>query len=221
MLGIGTASGIAHAQGVNRRSFLRVGAGVGAAGSAAAAYLGFDSSSELPAPRRELDTLDPVAFGVLAVFAGRILAFEGAEALEVAHGVDQSLRYATPEARADTGLILGLLENALSGLLTRGQATLFSELTPEAQDLAIQRWGGSSIEILRAATNALRKLCLGVHYAVLENARDTGYPGPPLEKPEPPPIAARAALSRPWRMAAAEPSASPDTETSLLEGESP
>lgn len=176
--------------------------GVGVAGSAAATYLGLQSSTELPVPRRALASLDPVSFGVLAVFAGRILPFEGADPLEIAHGVDMSLRYATPEARSDMGLVLGLLENSLSGLLTRGQATLFSELSPEAQDEAIRRWGNSPVETLRAATNALRKLCLGVHYATLENARETGYAGPPLDKPEPSPMAARAPLSRPWAVAA-------------------
>lgn len=171
-------------------------------GSAAAAYLGLRGSTELPHPTGPLHSLDPVPFGVLVLFAGRILPFEGADPVAVAHGVDQSLRFATPEARRDLGLVLSVLENGLSGLVTRGSATLFSELSDVDKDEAIRRWGASPSPLLAGATNALRKLCLGVHYATLEHSAELGYPGPRIPKDEPKPIAAREPLSAPWRLAA-------------------
>lgn len=184
---------------MNRRSFLVGGVSAAALGGVTATYLGLQGSTELPQPMGPLHALDAVSFGVLAIFAGRVLNFEGADPVAVAHGVDSSLRYATPEARSDLGLVLGVLENALSGLVTRGQATLFSELSPEAQDEAIRRWGRSSILLLRAATAALRKLCLGVHYAPLSACAEIGYPGPQIKKSPAPQIVARAPLSSPWR----------------------
>lgn len=185
----------------------------GGATVAGAGYLGIQSGSALPAPTGPLHVLDAPSFGVLAVFAGRILPFEGADPIWVAHRVDGSLQYATPEAQADLQLVLGVLENALSGLLTRGQATLFSELTAEGKDLAIQRWGHSSVAMLRGATNSLRKLCLGNFYAPLENAKGIGYPGPPFSKPEPAPVTARGRLSKPYvTVAQAEPVAPEETE---------
>lgn len=180
---------------MNRRSFLKGAAAAAGAVGLGGAVLGLRESEALPEPTSELHVLDPTSFGVLAVFAGRILPFAGADRMAIAHGVDASLRYATPEAQNDMGLVLGVLENGLSGLLTRGSATLFSELSPEDQDRAIERWGDSGVGLLRGATNALRKLCLGNHYALLANAQATGYPGPPIDKPEPPAITARGALA--------------------------
>ncbi len=136
---------------------------------------------------------------MLALFAGRVLDFPGADPIRTAWLADGSLRRVSPEARADLRLGLALLENGLSGLLTRGSWRLFSELEDTAKDEAIRRWGHSDQNQLRGASNALRKLCLAVHYAELQNALATGYPGPPLDKPEPAPITARGAIAAPWR----------------------
>lgn len=192
---LASGAGLTHPVRVIRRTFLRGAVASGATAGLAAGFLGFRSSETLPAPRGPLHVLDATSFGVLAVVAGRVLPFAGTDPVTVAHGVDASLRYATPEAQDDLRLALGVLENGLSGLLTRGSATLFSELDPAAQDAALRRWGDSPLALLRGATDAIRKLCLGQHYARLENAVATGYPGPPLDKPEPPPIAARAPLA--------------------------
>lgn len=189
---------IDHHEPVNRRTFLTGTAVGGAAAAAAATYLGVQRATDLPRPTAPLDVLDDVSFGVLAVVAARVLAFDGADPVRVAHGVDQSLRHATPEAQAEFRLVLGVLENALSGLLTRGHATLFSALSPEAQDLALNRWGSGAIAPLRGAAQAMRKLCLGVHYAPLSAAAAVGYPGPSLKKPRPAPIESRQPLSPPW-----------------------
>lgn len=184
---------------MDRRTFIKRSLlATGAAGAAGAAALGFDESEALVPPRAPLHVLDETSFGVLVAMAARIVPVEGADPVQIAHDVDASLRYTTPEAGADTRLVLAVLENGLSGLLTRGSATLFSELTPEGRDEALRRWGDSSIAMLRGATNSLRKLCLGVHYASLEHARALGYPGPIFEKPDPGPLSARAAISKPF-----------------------
>lgn len=178
-----------------------------------AAYLGVSQGTALPVPRQALHTLEPVPFGVLALVAGRVLPFEGADPLEVAHGIDGALRYASPEAQHDLQLVLAVLENRLSGLLTRGSATLFSDLTAEGRDEALRRWGDSPVAMLRGATNSLRKLCLGTFYAPLAHAKAIGYPGPFFEKPPAPPIVANGPLSPPYvPKAPAAPAAAPEEE---------
>jgi hypothetical protein len=185
---------------MDRRTFLRRSFVAGTLATAGAAYLGLRKGTNLPVPTQPLFVLDAPSFGVLALFAERVLAFEGSDPVAVAHGIDAGLRFVSPEAQEDTRLILAVLENGLSGVLTRGSMTLFSELTPEGRDAAILRWGSSSVELLRGATNSLRKLCIGTHYASLAASRALGYPGPPIAKPEPPPITARGALSSmPWQ----------------------
>lgn len=182
-----------------RRSFIKGGllAGVGAIG--AAGYLGTRKNSELPSPTQPLYVLDEIAFGVLVHFARRIVPLEPADPKWIAHTVDHGLQYATPEAQADLQLVLAVLENSLSGVFTRFNATLFSELDADAGYIAITRWGNSPVAMLAGATASLRKLCLGSFYGPIENAMAIGYPGPPFDKPEPEPISARKALSKPYQ----------------------
>jgi hypothetical protein len=52
--------------------------------------------------------------------------------------------------------------------------------------------------MLRGATNSLRKLVLGVHYAPLENSKAVGYLGPPFDPPDQGPLEPRAPISKPW-----------------------
>ncbi|MEO1480662.1 MAG: hypothetical protein AAFU77_01055 [Myxococcota bacterium] len=183
---------------MDRRTFIRrsllAGGAVGVAGGG---YLGLRSSQSLAEPLRELFVLDEVAYGVLVAVCEPVLALPNVDAREIAHRIDESLRYATPEAQDDLGLVLGVLENSISGLLTRGSLTLFSELTAEGRAAAMRRWGDSPVALLRGASISLKKLAFGVHYAVMENAHEVGYPGPPFTPPDPGPIEARKPLYRP------------------------
>lgn len=172
---------------------------VGVAATGGAAFLGLRKNRELPAPTEALFVLDPISFGILVKFAERILPIEPADPIWVAHAVDGALRYASPEAQADLCLVLGVLENSLSGVFTRLNTTLFSELDADGRDIAIGRWGESPGTMLRGATNSLRKLCLGAFYAPLPNAMEIGYLGPPFQKPRPAPIEATKPLSKPYR----------------------
>lgn len=203
---------------VHRRTFLKRSLVVGVAAGGGATFLATRSNRELPRPTRELYVLDEVAFGVLACFAERILPIEPADPRWIAHEIDRSLRFVSPEAQADTVLVLNVLENSLSGVFTRLSATLFSDLEPEGRDHAISRWGASPVGMLAGATNSLRKLCLGVFYGPLDNAKAIGYPGPRWEVPAPKALEARAPISKPYvpkpqREAAAPAEDTPTTET--------
>ncbi len=181
-----------------RRSFLKASVATGIGAVAGAAYLASLENRELASPTGPLYVLDEIAFGVLVHFAKHIVPLEPADPKWIAHTVDQALRYATPEAQADLQLVLAVLENSLSGLFTRLNATLFSELDTDASNIAIARWENSPVPMLAGATASLRKLCLGAFYGRLDNAIAIGYLGPPFDKPEPPSISPRKPLSKPY-----------------------
>lgn len=182
-----------------RRRFMGGGAAALGALGLPLTYLGLQRNRALPEPAGQLYCVDEVSFGVLAVLASRIVPLEGADPKALAHGVDQSLRYSAPEAQAEFSFVLKVLENGLSGILTRGRFTLFSELEAKAKDEAIRRWTESPIDQLRGAMDAIRKLCLGVYYGPPSRLLSVGYPGSLKGLMRtPPPITARGPLSKPW-----------------------
>jgi hypothetical protein len=181
---------------MQRRTLLKAGVAVGAVGAVGA--LGATGLALWPGdrsvtPRVPLVSLPETRFPVLVAVATRVLVGTSADPVEVAHAVDQTLAYATDEARKDLALALGLLENAFTGVLTRGQARPFTLLSAKAQDDALRAWR-DGVGDLRGAYHALRKLCLAAHYATPKAFAETGYGGPSLRQPEPPAIVARGPL---------------------------
>jgi hypothetical protein len=160
--------------------------------------LGLRRGDPLPKPTGPLYVLDETSFGVLALVGARVVSAPDDDPISIAHRADASLRYVSEDAQADLRMVLKLLENGLAGILTRGSAACFSELSPEGKDRAIERWMSSPVPLLRGAANSLRQLCLGAHYSPLAYAQSTGYPGPFFEKPEAPPITADGPLSPPF-----------------------
>jgi hypothetical protein len=175
---------------MQRRSFLKK----SLAGAVVLAVVGATGLALWPGdtsvrPQRPLVSLPERAFPVLVAVAGRVLKGTTANPVEIAHRVDDALRFSTPEARADLGDVLGLLENGLTGLVLRGQARPFTLLDESAQDAALLAWRDSRVGLLRGAYHALRKLCLAAHYATPSSWAEVGYGGPAIAKDEPPPIA--------------------------------
>ncbi len=130
-------------------------------------------------PRRPLRALDERQFAILAAVAARMVVAPKADAVEIAHRVDAQMALAVPEARADFGKLLGLLENALAGLLLDGRVRPFSHLGPDGQDAVLAAWSTSHLVVRRTGYAVLRKLTQAAHYAAPEAWEDTGYPGPP------------------------------------------
>jgi hypothetical protein len=180
---------------VQRRSLLKTGVLGGLAlvvlGGGGLALRSGDRSSK---PKRALLVLDDAGYAILVAVAGRVLAGTTADPLEIAHRVDASLMRTTVEARRDFGRVLGLLENALPGLLLRHSPTPFTLLDEAGQDAALHAWRDSPVALLRGAYHALRKLCLASHYATVEAGPEVGYGGPSLNKPAVAAIEARKPL---------------------------
>ncbi len=183
---------------MDRRRFLKRGLLGGALLVVGGGTLALRSTSSAVLPKGELLALDPKVFPVLVAVAARMVSAPEKDPVAVAQAVDLALAFQSPEARGDINRVLALLENGLFGLVTRASPRLFTELDPEQQDRALASWQTSRLTLLRGAFTALKRLCLGAHYASLENARSIGYPGPPFEKPAPAPIVADQPLSSPF-----------------------
>ncbi len=145
-------------------------------------------------PVRALAVLAPSAFPVMVAVASRVCQGTTARPIEIAHHVDDALRFTFPEAQKDMNAVLGLLENAVGGLLLRGSAKPFTLLDSAAQDAALYRWRDSDLTVLRGAYHALRKLCLAAHYANAGSWAEVDYGGPSIPKPDPAPITATGSL---------------------------
>lgn len=180
---------------MQRRTFLFGGVALTLGGGA---VIGLRKAAPRFTPRGPLFVLDAETFDVLAVAATRVVIAPDVDPPAIAHGADLALRFATLEAQGDVRLALNLLQNGLSGLIMRRSASLFTDLDPEAQDRALERWLESPSAMIRGAANAIRKLCFAGYYAPLAAAKNTGYPGPLFEKPDPGPIEPFLPLSAPF-----------------------
>lgn len=143
----------------------------------------------------ELHALDADAFRVLVAIAEVAIPTERARAIETVTRVDTALTYGSPRATEDLKMGLILVENALLGVFIRRQVTPFSALDTKGREDALATLRDSPSSALRGAYHALRRLCIASYYAGPREAKETGYPGAPFEKPDPPPISPRLALS--------------------------
>lgn len=165
---------------MKRRSFVKKGLLGGVVLVLGGAGLALQPTRHLAEPVRALAVLDDRGFQVMVAIAARVCSFEGVDPVLVAHGVDEALARAVPEARVDLAKVLGLFENALPGLLLDGRARPFTQLDGPAQDRVLTAWRDSSLVLRRGAYHALRKLCLGACYSEPSTWRALRYPGPPL-----------------------------------------
>jgi hypothetical protein len=131
-------------------------------------------------PRRALRALDARAFAVLAAVAARTVQAPGADAVEIAHRVDERLALMPPEGRADVGKLLLLLESGLAGLLLDGRPRPFTRLSPDAQERALLDWQQSRLAVRRSGYAVLRRLTEAAWYGAPAAWADIGYPGPPV-----------------------------------------
>jgi hypothetical protein len=180
---------------MDRRVFLKVGvAGAVVVGGAVTALVVRPGDTSVR-PARPLAVLPARVFPVLVAVAARVLRGTSGNPVEIAHRIDETLRFAPPRAGRDLAMGLSLLENALGGVLLRGSATPFSLLDEAGQDAALGAWRDSSVVELRGAYHALRKLCLAAHYASVDAFSEVSYSGPSLSKPTPPTLSARSPLA--------------------------
>ena len=149
---------------MDRRTFLKRGLAGGAVLLLGGGALAVLPTKELGAPKRALAVLKPRSFQVIVAIARRVCP-ETADAVDVAHGVDDLLRRTPPETQSDFNKLLGLFENALPGFLFDQRFLPFTRLSGDAQDAVLRDWRGSRLVIRRTGYHALRKICLATAYA--------------------------------------------------------
>ena len=167
---------------MDRRTFLKRGiwGGVLLAVGGSVGLALWPTRDAMRQPRRALRALDARQFAILTAVAGRMVQAPGADAVELAHRVDERLALAPVAARADPGKLLLLLENALAGLVLDGRPQPFTRRSPAAQDATLAQWSASRLAVRRTGYAALRKLTEAAWYGAPEAWPDTGYPGPPM-----------------------------------------
>ncbi len=130
-------------------------------------------------PKRALRSFDEHTFGVLAAIASRTVTAPGADPVEIAHRVDETISLGVPEGRADLGKLLLLFENAAVGFLFDRRTKPFTVLDEKAQDRVLEAWRDSKLVLRRSGYLALKKLTLAAHYASPDTWASVNYPGPP------------------------------------------
>jgi hypothetical protein len=165
---------------MNRRTFIRRGllGGLLLAVGGSVGLVAWPSDERVRA-RRPLRALNPRQFAILAAVAGRTVTAPGADPVTIAERVDAQMATAPPEARADFGKLLMLLESAFAGFVLDARARPFTRLSAAAQDDVLADWRDSRLTVRRSGFSVLRKLTQAAHYAAPEAWADVGYPGPP------------------------------------------
>ena len=162
----------------SRRSFLKKGLFGGLVLALGGTGLALYPSAVVGAPTAPLLVLQPASFQVLVAVASRIVTAKGSDPVAIAHGVDQALTRVPVEAQADLNKLLGLLENALPGLLLDARVQPFTRLSAEGRDRVLESWSASRFVIRRSGFQALRKLCLATYYSEAASWPALGYEPP-------------------------------------------
>ena len=163
----------------SRRSFLKKGLFGALVLALGGGGLALYPSGHVASPTAPLLVLTPTSFQVLVAVAGRIVVAKGSDPVAIAHAVDLALTRVSAEAQVDLNKLLGLLENALPGLLLDARVQPFTRLSPETRDRVLESWRTSRFELRRSGYQALRKLCLASHYLEESSWSLLGFYQPP------------------------------------------
>jgi len=177
-----------------RRTVLKLGLVGGVLLSAGGlSWVGLRATKMGPAPRQKLQALSLKEFAVLSALAQCMFeessstegtettsaAWPSAWSLHCPEKVDAVVASLHTEATAEFKQLLGLFENGISGLLTNGRPTPFTQLPTAAQRLRLNAWRHSRITLLRSGYLALTRLIHATYYSSPEVYAAMGYPGPP------------------------------------------
>jgi hypothetical protein len=162
----------------SRRSFLKKGLFGGALLALGGGGLALYPSAHVASPTAPLRVLTPASFQVLVAVAGTMVIAKGADPVVIAHAIDEALTRVTPEAQADMNKLLGLLENALPGLLLDARVGPFTRLSAETRVRVLETWSTSRFAIRRTGYQALRKLCIASYYLDEPSWAPLGYAPP-------------------------------------------
>jgi hypothetical protein len=166
---------------VSRRGFLRTAAG-GSAAIALAAALPTGCARTYPQAERDntdLKALTPKEYAVARAAAEALLIGVPVSATTVAKRIDQEVAWVGEPIRTDMKTVLALMEH-LTPL--GGRAKRFTELDPKQRLAYMYTWRDSSLQLRRAAYQALKGFVY--YFAYIDDATRglTGFTGPWTER---------------------------------------
>jgi hypothetical protein len=145
-------------------------------------WLALRPSALLPLPEAPLRLFTPAQYSILMAVIGRCVpdpVSTHQQRQETALRIDTTLAGADHRTRSDFTQLLGLLDNALAGLLLDANPTPFTHLAATDQEAVLEDWRTSRIGLRRAGYQALRRIVVTHYYADPANQIAIGYPGPP------------------------------------------
>jgi hypothetical protein len=164
---------------MERRTFIKTGLLGGALLALGGTTLALIPSGHLAAPTRGLRVLDDRGFQVLVGVARVVVVDPDADAVAIAHGVDDLASCMPVEVQKDIVKLLALFESALGGFVLDGRALPFTRQSPHGQRRVLERWRDSRIALRRGGYQGLKKLCYVAHYEQPWSWAAVGFPSPP------------------------------------------
>jgi hypothetical protein len=166
---------------LTRRGFLRTTAGGGVAVAIAAALPAGCARTYPQAGRdnADLKALTPKEYAVARAAAEALLVGVPVSATTVAKRIDQEVAWVGEPIRTDMKTVLGLMEH-LTPLA--GRVKRFTELEPKQRLAYLYTWRDSSLQLRRAAYQALKGFVY--YFAYIDDATRglTGFTGPWTER---------------------------------------
>ena len=162
---------------MNRRGFLRSTSG-GAAAISVAALLPAGCARTYPQASRDnadLKALTAKEYAIARAAAEALLVGLPISATTVAKRIDQELAWVGEPIRTDMKTVLGLMEHLT---LLGGRVKRFTELKPKQRLAYLRTWRDSSLQLRRAAYQALKGFVY--YFAYIDDATRplTGFNGP-------------------------------------------
>ena len=162
---------------MNRRGFLRSTSG-GAAAISVAALLPAGCARTYPQASRDnadLKALTAKEYAIARAAAEALLVGLPISATTVAKRIDQELAWVGEPIRTDMKTVLGLMEHLT---LLGGRVKRFTELKPNQRLAYLRTWRDSSLQLRRAAYQALKGFVY--YFAYIDDATRplTGFNGP-------------------------------------------
>ena len=173
----------ACAAGLDRRGFLKVGAGFSLALTLAGTLPGCSDAAKAPAPGYAfLQTADVELFGAIApVVVTDLAALDREERdkriREALHNVDATCAALDLGSRAELRKLLDLLAIGPLRYVLTGVAS-WSDASTETLTAFLARWRGSRFATLNAGGIILVKLVAASYYVIPATFASAGYPGP-------------------------------------------
>jgi hypothetical protein len=173
-----------RAFGPSRRTFIKT----GLLGTAGLVVLGGLLSARQTVlrqtPKQGLKVLTAAEYAVMSAIAARMIppAGEGAPgalALDLPATLDAFVASGPAWLQKDFKALLWVVENALVGALMLERVTPFTQLSPDAQDRALEAMRASHVPLRKAMFYALKGLCASMYYADDRTWARMGYSGPP------------------------------------------